>query len=60
MATNIATGNKWNNGLLSSLATGAIGGAVSSSGLGLTAIFGVNALASATSETIDQIASGEK
>ncbi len=60
MATNVATGNKWNDGLLSSVATGAIGGAVSSSGLGFTAVIGINALASATSETIDQVASGKK
>ncbi len=60
VATNLATGNKWSDGLLSSVATGAIGGAVSSSSLCRAAVFGINALASATSEGIDQVASGQK
>ena len=47
-------------GGLSSVASGAIGGAVSSTSLGITAIFAINALTSATSEGIDQVASGQK
>ena len=60
VATNLATGKEWSDGVLSSVASGAIGGAVSSTSLGITAIFAINALTSATSEGIDQVASGQK
>lgn len=55
---NLATGNKWNDGLLGSVDTGAIGGALSATGLSRLAIFGANALVSAIDSWDKQRTSG--
>ncbi len=58
VATNLATGKEWSDGLLGSVATGAIGGALSATGLSRLAIFGANALVSAIDSWDKQRTSG--
>lgn len=59
VVSNLVSGEKWNHRLGASLATGAIGGALSCTGLTRTAIFAANALVSAIDKWDEQRASEE-
>ena len=53
--TNLATGEKWSDGLFTAALSGAASGALSMTGIGLAGIIGGNAAISMAASTIDQV-----